>query len=60
MMYGEMPHSMRWKAGCFKGLYVLLQQPEVNSTKKITVIGHSEGTMIAPRIAIDNPDKVGT
>src|SRR5690606_1260850 len=33
-------------------------QPEVNSTKKVTLIGHSEGTMIAPRIAIENPDKV--
>jgi len=46
------------KQDASKALYVLLQQPEVNSTKKITVIGHSEGTMIAPRIAIDNPDKV--
>ncbi len=37
---------------------VLLQQPEVNATNKTTLIGHSEGTMIAPRIAVDNPDKV--
>lgn len=35
-----------------------MQQPEVNATKKATLIGHSEGTMIAPRIAVDNPDKV--
>src|SRR5205823_10064950 len=25
---------------------------------KITIIGHSEGTVIAPRIAVDNPTKV--
>ena len=41
-----------------KALSVLLQQPQVNSTEKVTLIGHSEGTMITPRIAIDNPDKV--
>ena len=35
-----------------------LQQPEVNATKKATLIGHSEGTVVAIRIAIDNPDKV--
>ena len=35
-----------------------MQQPEVNSTKKISIIGHSEGTMIAPRVAVDNPTKV--
>ena len=34
------------------------QQPEVNATKKATLIGHSEGTVVATRIAIDNPDKV--
>jgi alpha-beta hydrolase superfamily lysophospholipase len=39
-------------------LSVLLEQPEVNATKKATLIGHREGTMIAPRIAVDNPDKV--
>jgi alpha-beta hydrolase superfamily lysophospholipase len=38
-------------------LSVLLEQPEVYNSK-ITVLGHSEGTMIAPRVAIDNPDKV--
>jgi pimeloyl-ACP methyl ester carboxylesterase len=36
----------------------LLQQPEVNATKKATLIGHSEGTVVATRMAIDNPDKV--
>jgi uncharacterized protein len=42
-----------------KALAVLMQQPEVNNNKKITIIGHSEGTTLAPRVAIDNPDKVG-
>ena len=36
----------------------LLEQPEVNATKKATLIGHSEGTNIPPRVAVDNPDKV--
>ena len=40
-----------------KALAVLMQQPEVN-INKITVLGHSEGTVIAPRVAIDNPSKV--
>jgi len=39
-------------------LSVLLQQPEVNATKKATLIGHSEGTTIVPRVAVGNPDKV--
>jgi uncharacterized protein len=39
-------------------LSVLLQQPEVNATKKTILIGHSEGTNIPPRVAVDNPDKV--
>jgi uncharacterized protein len=30
----------------------------VNATKKATLIGHSEGTNIPPRVAVDNPDKV--
>ena len=38
-------------------LDVLIQQPEVDSTN-VTLIGHSEGTTIVPRIAINNPDKV--
>jgi uncharacterized protein len=41
-----------------KALTVLLQQPEVNATKKATLIGYSEGTTIPPRVAVDNPDKV--
>jgi len=40
-----------------KALGVLMQQPEVDNTK-IAVLGHSEGTTLAPRVAIDNPDKV--
>lgn len=40
-----------------KALNVLIQQPEVDS-KKISIIGHSEGTVITPRVAIDNPSKV--
>ena len=37
-----------------KALSVLKQQPEVDSSK-ISLIGHSEGTMIAPRIAVEDP-----
>ena len=40
-----------------KALAVLMQQPEVDNSK-ITVLGHSEGTVIASRVAIDNPSKV--
>jgi uncharacterized protein len=40
-----------------RALDVLIQQPEVDSTN-LTLIGHSEGTTIVPRIAINNPDKV--
>jgi uncharacterized protein len=40
-----------------KALDLLIQQPEVDSNH-LTVVGHSEGTIIAPRIAIDNPGKV--
>jgi pimeloyl-ACP methyl ester carboxylesterase len=40
-----------------KVLNVLVQQPEVDS-KRISIIGHSEGTAIAPRVAIDNSTKV--
>ena len=36
---------------------VLLQQPEVDP-KRVSIIGHSEGTIIAPRVAIDNSTKV--
>jgi pimeloyl-ACP methyl ester carboxylesterase len=38
-------------------LNVLIQQPEVDP-KRIIIIAHSEGTVIAPRIAIDNLTKV--
>jgi predicted esterase len=38
-------------------LNVLIQQPEVDP-KRISIIGHSEGTAIAPRVAIDNSTKV--
>jgi alpha-beta hydrolase superfamily lysophospholipase len=40
-----------------KALAVLAQQPEVDANK-ITVLGHSEGTAISPRVAIDNLSKV--
>jgi pimeloyl-ACP methyl ester carboxylesterase len=40
-----------------KALAVLIHQPEVDP-KRVTVLGHSEGTMIAPRVAMDNRDKV--
>src|SRR5215211_1214537 len=40
-----------------KALDVLIQQPEVDA-KHATLVGHSEGSMIVPRIAIDNPEKV--
>jgi uncharacterized protein len=38
-------------------LAVLIQQSVVDPNK-ITIIGHSEGSMITPRIAIDNATKV--
>ena len=34
-----------------------MQQPEVD-IHKISILGHSEGSHIAPRIAIDNPGKI--
>jgi uncharacterized protein len=40
-----------------KALGVLMNQREVDANK-ITVLGHSEGTVISPRVAIDNPSKV--
>ena len=40
-----------------KSLNILTLQPEVDP-KRISIIGHSEGTIIAPRIAIDNSTKV--
>jgi len=40
-----------------KALNILTLQPEVDP-KRISIIGHSEGTVIAPRVAIDNSTKV--
>ena len=40
-----------------KALNVLIQRPEVDP-KRISIIGHSEGTIIAPRVAIDNSTMV--
>jgi uncharacterized protein len=40
-----------------KALNVLMQQPEVDP-KRINILGHSEGTLYAPRVAIDNSTKV--
>lgn len=40
-----------------KALNILMQQPEVDA-ERISIIGHSEGTMYAPRVAIDDPTKV--
>jgi alpha-beta hydrolase superfamily lysophospholipase len=40
-----------------KALSVLMKQPEVDANR-LTVLGHSEGTVITPRVAIDNPAKV--
>lgn len=37
-----------------KALNVLIKQPEIDANH-ISVIGHSEGTMYVPRVAIDNP-----
>ena len=40
-----------------RALSVLMKQPEVDGNR-LTVLGHSEGTVVTPRVAIDNPDKV--
>jgi Serine aminopeptidase, S33 len=40
-----------------KALNVLMQQPEVYP-RRISIIGHSEGTIYAPRVAIDNSTNV--
>lgn len=40
-----------------KALDVLIHQPEVDRSR-ISVLGHSEGTVIVPKIAIENPDKI--
>jgi dienelactone hydrolase len=51
MTFNDLKHDAQ------KALAVLIQQPEVDPNR-ITIIGHSEGSMIAPRIAIDNATKV--
>src|SRR5690606_7362745 len=38
-------------------LNVLSQQPDIDPNR-ISIVGHSEGTVIVPRVAIDNPAKV--
>jgi uncharacterized protein len=40
-----------------KALNVLVRQPEVDPNR-ISIIGHSEGTLYAPRVAIDNSMRV--
>jgi len=40
-----------------KALNVLTLQPEVDP-KRISIVGHSDGTVITPRVAIDNSTKV--
>ena len=40
-----------------KALNVLVQQPEVDRNR-ISIISHSEGTLYAPRVAVDNSTKV--
>ena len=40
-----------------KALNALIHQPEVDP-ESISIIGHSEGTIIAPRVAMDNSTKV--
>jgi hypothetical protein len=40
-----------------KALDDLMKQPEVDP-HRISIIGHSEGTMYAPRVAIDNSTKL--
>jgi pimeloyl-ACP methyl ester carboxylesterase len=51
MTFNDLKHDAE------RALNVLIQQPEVDP-KRITVLGHSEGTIITPRVAIDNPTKV--
>jgi hypothetical protein len=40
-----------------RALNVLIQQPEVDANH-VTLVGHSEGPIIVPRVAIDNPGKI--
>ncbi len=46
-----------FKQDAEKALDVLIQQPEVDANH-ITLVGHSEGAIIAPRVVIDNPGKI--
>lgn len=41
-----------------RALNILAQQPEVDKNAKISLIGHSEGAVIAPRVAVDNYNKI--
>ena len=51
LTFNELKHDAE------RALNLLIQQPEVDP-KRISIIGHSEGTIITPRVAIDNPTKV--
>ena len=55
-LWGNMTYD-DLKQDAQKAVNVLIQQPEVD-TKKITMIGHSEGGEIVTRVATDNPTKV--
>lgn len=44
-----------YKSDAEKALKVLEAQPEVNSSD-ITILGHSEGAIVAPRIALENTE----
>ena len=55
-MYGKC-YSQDFIHDAEKALNVLIQQPEVDPNR-ISLIGHSEGTAYAPRVAIDNSTKV--
>ena len=49
-MYGEILTANDLIQDSKKALNVLIQQPEVD-TKRISIIGHSEGTLYAPRVS---------
>lgn len=50
-------YNQRFNSRCREALSILTLQPEVDP-KRISIIGHSAGTIIAPRVAIDNPTNV--
>jgi hypothetical protein len=54
-MYGGNATFNDLKQDTEKDLAVLMQQPEVDIHKK-SILGHSESSFIAPRIAIDNQE----